>query len=1354
MSDVIWSQISSRAKVILTADTAGSWNITLKPHHVYLFEVSGAQGANGQTRGGVGGLGGKGSYASGWYDMRGRSSTVAITAFAGSEGSAGGNSNLSGTPDKYNGGAGVSGFSTGGKGGGASGIHLGSTPLIIAGGGAGGGGGSHAINGSGSYAGYEVNGGNGGGENGTGGGWLYKIGSNNDLTYSGGYGATQSGPGANSSGRVTNWNGSGGGGGGGGWTRGFNGGHGLADRHGTQGGRWIYMSGGGGSAGSFYTDGVQSIAGNSISTAWAQQSGDGMVKITEFVIDFPVASPNSRSEQFKISEPSASKVFPNGEFTFTMTLDESRTQASTPNITVNNASISAGAKTLTGGKYVITYSVYNITNPITAADYTITDVPINKYSVAHPLSVSDEAGGYTFSNLSKSIVDYDGSYTFKLTLSEGYSQATPIVKLLRNGNITQVENADRTFTYTVTNVKGFITAGDFSVSVKANQYMAVFDPMGGKHGEISNDVIFDGFIDNITHNDLIPKASVPDPTRTGYTFHGWYKSSDSGATLTTPWDFDNDKIEGVVTLYAKWIPYDFNLVYKNEDGASFNGTYPGGSMPLKHTYETTTTILKNPTRDGYTFGGWFLNGVQLNNNTLSASYLPNDPSHGKEIVIHARWIINTYYITYKNTDGTTYGKNEDHSFNLNWFGVYPTEFTVESADILFPEPARHGWDFKGWYTDKDGINPITKISTGRYSNITVYADWKEWEYEILIQRHNPSLPNDIRTVTIKYTDLSYNLSDLNFADKQDWMFMGWVYLSDLPIENSTLYEHDFNTLNENGKIVRRTTVVAKWFSTEMTIKFRTYIDKGTFDGYEGVDKTHHDYHEITIKVKHDEPIPFIYNPVTKIYSINGKDVNGYYFSHWAYLDNFGNYVYFNPITDRVMSSVTLHAYWILNTDSVQNIMTVLNNIDFLNAYPPYEELKINILFGLMTKAEQMITTGRIGTSEQFPYDVDRMTIDLMAALNDLLEGDSDLQAKIDALAYLEMLCGHLIYMLYLDDFSDYHDEIEQLATEVLQFLERPISSFTLEEITQKTKKVLDFFASIGVTISEDGQPELPINPPNEQYIYNLRQLISELEFYEQPNNNIRLTDTLKNQLADNLSQARQLLAKINKTDPELEAMLSVLTNFKTTMDTYIQTLANAEQLVNLQDKITTMTAYYNDAQLWAYIGTDTDLKASLQTVLANATSTTGGFNDPKLTSIRAQDLISQLETMKDLIDKKEKQVSLKLLTDYIGSVRTHLNAMAECENKTYLAAARDVAQGIANAAITTPPTATSADLKAALSDLKAAFNEYKTPNVIAPADPNEPNPKTFIVIAVVASLVVVVLFIGFIVIKKRKRKLK
>ena len=84
-----------------------------------------------------------------------------------------------------------------------------------------------------------------------------------------------------------------------------------------------------------------------------------------------------------------------------------------------------------------------------------------------------------------------------------------------------------------------------------------------------------------------------DPTRSGYTFDGWYNGN-------TAFDF-NSAIEEDITLTAHWkqvtqstITYDLN-----------GGTWDGKTGIVTQTVDNGTVItLPAPTRDGYTFDYW------------------------------------------------------------------------------------------------------------------------------------------------------------------------------------------------------------------------------------------------------------------------------------------------------------------------------------------------------------------------------------------------------------------------------------------------------------------------------------------------------------------------------------------------------------------------------------------------------------------------------------------------------------------------------------------------------------------------------------------------------------------------------
>jgi len=68
--------------------------------------------------------------------------------------------------------------------------------------------------------------------------------------------------------------------------------------------------------------------------------------------------------------------------------------------------------------------------------------------------------------------------------------------------------------------------------------------------------------------ELLPRPA--DPVQEGYDFGGWYLDS---ACLTTPWDFDVDRILDTVTLYPKWTKKTCTVTFDSQ----------GGSYSISHT---------------------------------------------------------------------------------------------------------------------------------------------------------------------------------------------------------------------------------------------------------------------------------------------------------------------------------------------------------------------------------------------------------------------------------------------------------------------------------------------------------------------------------------------------------------------------------------------------------------------------------------------------------------------------------------------------------------------------------------------------------------------------------------------------
>jgi uncharacterized repeat protein (TIGR02543 family) len=110
-------------------------------------------------------------------------------------------------------------------------------------------------------------------------------------------------------------------------------------------------------------------------------------------------------------------------------------------------------------------------------------------------------------------------------------------------------------------------------------YNVNFESNGGN--EISS------FIINI--DSLIVKPN--DPSRTGYTFKGWYSDS----SFLNSWDFVKDTIKSDLYLYAKW---DISI-YKIGFYSNYT-VYKSFSVQ----YNSKIDSFSPPARAGYTFAGW------------------------------------------------------------------------------------------------------------------------------------------------------------------------------------------------------------------------------------------------------------------------------------------------------------------------------------------------------------------------------------------------------------------------------------------------------------------------------------------------------------------------------------------------------------------------------------------------------------------------------------------------------------------------------------------------------------------------------------------------------------------------------
>lgn len=189
-----------------------------------------------------------------------------------------------------------------------------------------------------------------------------------------------------------------------------------------------------------------------------------------------------------------------------------------------------------------------------------------------------------------------------------------------------------------------------------SEYTIFFNTDGGT--AIENVVVLEG--------ELVNEPTQPE--KTGYTFLGWYSDS----SLNVAYDFSKG-VNGNLDLYAKWNPNEYDVTFVPNDGVEGSGSV--------YTYAYGVEVIElEPTKEGYTFEGWYTDETLTNEYTFG-------PMDDSDVTLYGKWSIIELTL----------------SFDV---GSYDT---VTPSDVVFnfgseatlPIPEVDGYEFTGWYLDED-----------------------------------------------------------------------------------------------------------------------------------------------------------------------------------------------------------------------------------------------------------------------------------------------------------------------------------------------------------------------------------------------------------------------------------------------------------------------------------------------------------------------------------------------------------------------------------------------------------------------------------------------------------------------------
>ena len=339
-------------------------------------------------------------------------------------------------------------------------------------------------------------------------------------------------------------------------------------------------------------------------------------------------------------------------------------------------------------------------------------------------------------------------------------------------------------------------------------------------------------------------GTLPTPTRSGYSFDGWYTYSSGGSRVYSSTTFNYS-----TTIYAHWtkIASDIAIYSVAVSGV----TKPtAGATP---SYYASVSQSANYKVQSYNSGD-FRNGVawyDLQNDSSMSSY--DKFVAGKRYSVHVYLEPKTGY-SFKSTPGATlngYSATSSSplydgtvcvtytftcevttitvSFNSNGGTVSPTSKTITSGSSIgtLPTPTRSGYTFNGWYTSSSGGSRVY-TSTTFSNNTTVYAHWSPNTYTLTFNPNGGTVSPNSKTF-----NGGSSVGVLPTPTRSGYAFDGWytsisggsrVYASTTLSYSTTVYAHwsPIATPKINNCVSVDEGVRIQWNTVSGAEKYRVY----------------------------------------------------------------------------------------------------------------------------------------------------------------------------------------------------------------------------------------------------------------------------------------------------------------------------------------------------------------------------------------------------------------------------------------------------------------------------------------------------------------------------------------------------
>ena len=244
----------------------------------------------------------------------------------------------------------------------------------------------------------------------------------------------------------------------------------------------------------------------------------------------------------------------------------------------------------------------------------------------------------------------------------------------------------------------------------------------------------------------------------GYTFDGWYIAGEKVTEIS-------DAISGDITLVAKYTVKTFKVSFET-DGAKTESSV---------NYNEKVTKPADPTKENYTFKGWFVGDDEYDFNGAVTA----------DVTLTAKFEPKSFSITYKNDKGVgEEASGYDYALKSYTFGKREALPTAEAFE---------GYTFDGWYIAGE---KVTEISADLSGDITLVAKYTVNTFKVSFEIDGAV----IFTADVKYGE---KITAPDIPGKTGYVFKAWMlgeeeFSFDTAVKSDMTLKASFEKIKKKG----------------------------------------------------------------------------------------------------------------------------------------------------------------------------------------------------------------------------------------------------------------------------------------------------------------------------------------------------------------------------------------------------------------------------------------------------------------------------------------------------------------------------------------------------------------------------